>query len=417
MGLATVIIKGGQIPPPTCPSRFHLGPLHTILDKRLAISKSCYQNEFLMVKKQTQIDSIVADYWDNHTDESYFGETYWLANPIINHRYQLKAAGGRFMPIGDSWVDFTVECYLTNGGSLTKVDEKGLNQVTDIREIAKLVNEVIANNPGGVKQFRESKMLNRILDERTPVDKVLSIGSGDGALERHLASINAAKEIVGIDLAPKRIEIAKETANRLAKEYNVQNPITYIVGNVETSPLPGSDYDAIYFNSSLHHMSDLDSILQSCSNALKHDGYLFINEYIGPNRFDFSKREREVMTSVFQTIPIKYRISQADYDKGKIRTHLAFPSPEEVERVDPSEAINSAGIVEAVCRHFDIVEFNSAGGTLIQFMLDGIAGNFRHDDEDSLKVLDLIFKIEDTLVESGDLSPHFAMIVAQPCHV
>ena len=197
----------------------------------------------------------------------------------------------------------------------------------------------------------------------------------------------------------------------------MQNPITYIVGNVETSPLPGSDYDAIYFNSSLHHMSDLDSILQSCSNALKHDGYLFINEYIGPNRFDFSKREREVMTSVFQTIPIKYRISQADYDKGKIRTHLAFPSPEEVERVDPSEAINSAGIVEAVCRHFDIVEFNSAGGTLIQFMLDGIAGNFRHDDEDSLKVLDLIFKIEDTLVESGDLSPHFAMIVAQPCHV
>ena len=384
-----------------------------------------------MVKKQTQIDSIVADYWDNHTDESYFGETYWLANPIINHRYQLKAAGGRFMPIGDSWIDFTVEHYLINRGSLTKIEEKGLKQVTDIGEIAKLVNkgiseynlsEVIANNPELVKQltqlmkqFRESKMLNRILDERTPVDKVLSIGSGDGALERHLASINAAKEIVGIDLAPKRIEIAKETANRLAKEYNVQNPITYIVGNVETSPLPGSDYDAIYFNSSLHHMSDLDSILQSCSNALKHDGYLFINEYIGPNRFDFSKREREVMTSVFQTIPIKYRISQADYDKGKVRTHLAFPSPEEVERVDPSEAINSAGIVEAVCRHFDIVEFNSAGGTLIQFMLDGIAGNFRHDDEDSLKVLDLIFKIEDTLVESGDLSPHFAMIVAQPC--
>jgi len=32
MGLATVIIMGGQIPP-TCPSRFHLGLLHTILDE------------------------------------------------------------------------------------------------------------------------------------------------------------------------------------------------------------------------------------------------------------------------------------------------------------------------------------------------------------------------------------------------
>ena len=38
MGLATVIIKTGQIPPPTCSIWFHLGLLHTILDERLGIS-------------------------------------------------------------------------------------------------------------------------------------------------------------------------------------------------------------------------------------------------------------------------------------------------------------------------------------------------------------------------------------------
>ena len=83
-------------------------------------------------------------------------------------------------------------------------------------------------------------------------------------------------------------------------------------------------------------------------------------------------------------------------------------------------ASGTTGLGEATIQsvNWNITTFdNSAGGTLIQFMLDGIAGNFRHDDEDSLKVLDLIFKIEDTLVESGDLSPHFAMIVAQPSHV
>ncbi len=309
-----------------------------------------------MNTKQAEIDSIVADYWDQHTDESYFGETYWLANPIINHRYQIKAAGGRNY---DSWVNFTVQHFL---------------------------------------------------GERAPVDKVLSIGSGDGALERHLASINTARKIEGIDLAPKRIKIAEQAAI----DNGMEDIISYVVSNVETSPLPGSDYDAIYFNSSLHHMSNLDAILQSCSNALKKDGYLFINEYIGPNRFDFSEREKEVMTSVFHTIPEKYRISQAEHDKGMVRTHLGFPSPEEVAKVDPSEAIHSAEIVEAVKRHFNLVEFNFTGGTLMQFMLDGIAGNFRHDDEDSRKVLDLIFKIEDTLVESGDLLPHFAMIVARP---
>ena len=47
-----------------------------------------------------------------------------------------------------------------------------------------------------------------------------------------------------------------------------------------------------------------------------------------------------------------------------MRTHLGFPSPEEVERVDPSEAIHSAEIVDAVNRHFDVVEFNFTGGDL-----------------------------------------------------
>ena len=37
------------------------------------------------------------------------------------------------------------------------IEEKGLKQVTDIGEIAKLVNEVIASNPEQVEQFREGK--------------------------------------------------------------------------------------------------------------------------------------------------------------------------------------------------------------------------------------------------------------------
>ena len=37
------------------------------------------------------------------------------------------------------------------------IEAKGLKQITDIEEIAKLVNEIIANNPEQVEQFREGK--------------------------------------------------------------------------------------------------------------------------------------------------------------------------------------------------------------------------------------------------------------------
>ncbi len=316
--------------------------------------KKIHRGENTLQDGQMDTSSKVADYWDDHSTETFKGETYWLANPIINRRYQSKSAGNRNY---SSWVDFTVQHYL---------------------------------------------------NERCPVERVLSIGSGDGTLEQHLASLNTAKLIDGIDIAPKRVQIARDEAAR----HGLQDTIYYTVCNVEENAFPNSSYDAIYFNSSLHHMSDLNGILEKCSKALKAEGYLFINEYIGPNRFAFSDREKQAMDSVFQMIPERFRVSHAEQDRGQIRKQLGFPDPADVARIDPSEAIHSEEIREAVQRHFKIVEFNFAGGTLMQFLLEGIAGNFKESDAESLEVLDLIFRIEDTLVEIGDLTPHFAMIVA-----
>lgn len=251
--------------------------------------------------------------------------------------------------------------------------------------------------------------MQHYLHDLSPVARILSVGSGDGALERHLALINAAHVIEGIDIAPKRVALAEQTA----RSAGLQDQIRYAVCNAETAAFPSTEYDAIYFNSSLHHMSNLDAILAKCSAALKPHGYLFVNEYIGPNRFKFSAREKEVMQSVFTMLPEKYRVSHADHDRGRLRKHVHFPDPLEVARVDPSEAIHSEEIVDALQRHFQFEEFNYTGGTLMQFMLLDIAGNFSEKDPEAMRVLQLIFDIEEVLVSSGDLSPHFAMIIAK----
>ncbi len=317
---------------------------------------------------RTEVEDKVADYWDEHTDASFCGETYWLANKEINRRHQILASGGRDYP---SWVNFTVQHYL-----------------------------------------HKSKVANRftIKPNQNSVDSILSIGSGDGALERHLASLNAANLIEGIDIAPRRIEIAKLEAEKAG----LSSQIKYSVCNVETNSFPSSEYDAIYFNSSLHHMTNLESLLARCHTALKPDGYLFVNEYIGPNRMAYSGREKEVMQGVFQMLPQKYRISHALHDRGQIRTHVYFPDPNEVAKVDPSEAIHSEEIVSAIEARFQVKEFNFSGGTLLQYMLQDIAGNFRTEDREAMDMLDLLFKVEKTLVDAGDLLPHFALIVAQP---
>ena len=90
------------------------------------------------------------------------------------------------------------------------------------------------------------------------------------------------------------------------------------------------------------------------------------------------------------------------------------PDPVEVARADPSEAIRSQDIIPVVSRYFEIVALNKCGGTLLQFLLSEIAGNFHEDDPSSMKVLEMLFTIEDALIESGTLDSDFVVVAARP---
>jgi hypothetical protein len=82
--------------------------------------------------------------------------------------------------------------------------------------------------------------------------------------------------------------------------------------------------------------------------------------------------------------------------------------------VDPSEAIRSTEILRLLPLFFDIIEIRGYGGSILNLLLDDIAGNFVENDERSIEYLRSFFELEDRLIASGDLSHDFAVIVARP---
>jgi hypothetical protein len=82
--------------------------------------------------------------------------------------------------------------------------------------------------------------------------------------------------------------------------------------------------------------------------------------------------------------------------------------------VDPSESVRSSEIMPLLSRYFDVLECNKTGGTLLQFLLAGTAGNFRQDDPDSMQALEMLFKIEDTLIDIDELDSVFVCVAAVP---
>jgi len=299
-----------------------------------------------------------ADYWsDNLAGSNPFSpQLYWLAVPRVQRRFQRQACAGADHP---SWVHYCVEAFVR---------------------------------------------------PRTPLARMLSIGCGSGTLERELYALGAFVTCDAIDIAPGAIAQARQEARAIGAEAAIH----YRVEDVEHTPLAHQQYNAIWFNGSLHHVRALEAVCAQVRQALKPDGWLFFHEYVGANHFDFGATQRAAMAHAFGLIPQRYRRSFVAGHGGQVLDAVLMPDPREVARVDPSEAVRSSDILSVVRQHFDIVAENPCGGTLLQFVLHGIAGNFREEDPGSMVVLEMLFAIEDALITSGALRSDFVAVAARP---
>jgi 2-polyprenyl-3-methyl-5-hydroxy-6-metoxy-1,4-benzoquinol methylase len=300
-------------------------------------------------------DKIAKRWSENRSgSEAFSASVYWLAVPEVQQYFQKRATLGR----STNWVNYCVQ---------------------------------------------------EFLGKKTPVQRMVSFGCGTGDLERHLAGLNAFQSCTAYDIAPAAIEEARQRS----LESGISN-IDYQLCDMEELDMPAHHYDVAWFNGSLHHISELDSVCRQVAQTLKPDGYLFFNEYVGPNRFNLTDRQKEVIEAAFKLIPKRYRRSFVIGHLQKYQKSPMIPDPRQVCKADPSEAVRSSDIMSTVEKHFNVVAENPCGGTLLQFLMHGIAGNFRTDDPKSIAILEMLFTIEETLIQAGDIQSDFVVVVAQP---
>lgn len=290
---------------------------------------------------------------------------------------------------------------------------------------------------------------------RLPLARCLSLGCGDGNLERNLSQFNVFQHFDAYDAA----EGSLQKARKLATEKHLDN-ISYHTADINAIALPAGVYDSVWIHHAMHHFEALEHICQQIRQSLKPKGLLILNEYVGPNRFQFPSRQKEIVNLCLRLLPAQYRAvmqEQVDLETGlapfrkgarwflsrlvdkcrdgdlmgvarrRLRAYNArarvqctekkavdFPSCRDVIATDPSEAIRSEEIVEVLQRDFDIVEKKDWGGNILNSLLQGIAGRFSAEDPVSQDLLKMLIQIEDTLLQCGELKSDFAYIVARP---
>lgn len=325
--------------------------------------------------------------------------TFWLQHPSVQQRLAIKESG---RPDGN-WIDHTLETYFAG---------------------------------------------------RLPLARCLSLGCGRGQVERAWAARNAFTACDAYDISPASIADANAAAAA-----DGCTGIHFAVADINRIELPPQTYDAVWAVSSAHHFSELEHIFGQVARGLKPGGLFILHEYIGANRFQFAARQRQVIQACLDLLPTPYRLlpaatpgassvaapllrrrdpawiarrlldklregtlwstagrywrqRQAIAAGGRPIREGALPTLRSVIAVDPSEAVRSAEIMPVLQTLFDVVEFRPLGGTILQFLLAGIAGNFQ--DESGEQLIDIFFSLEDALMACGDLPSDFAYIVARP---
>jgi SAM-dependent methyltransferase len=233
--------------------------------------------------------------------------------------------------------------------------------------------------------------------------RVLVLGCGEGWLERGIAGWPFVAHIDAVDFAADAVARARELSSSYSN-------ISYDVVDLNRDELPRDTYDVILAHQVLHHIENLEHAYAQLDGALRADGTLILNEYVGPRRFQFSDDVLTLMNALLRCLPPRLRMGGIS---GAVYETRERPGEEMMIAHDPTEAVRSDELLAFTARTFDILDQRDLGGAVLQHLLYDIAGNFRWDAPRERAMVELLCTFEGMLVDAGQLPSDFVLVAAR----
>ena len=238
------------------------------------------------------------------------------------------------------------------------------------------------------------------------VDRILVLGAGSGWLERALATKPGVGSVAACDFAAATVAAAEKTA----RDEGLADRIRYEVCNLEVEALPEGQFDAVFANDVLHHITDLEGLYGRIRGALVPGGKLLFNEYVGPNRFQYTDDRMALINRYFRLIPDHLRFNP--YWGGLFWNRWRTDAGKLIED-DPTEAVRSEDVLPVAKKFFETEKEYSYGGGLLNPLLYEIVGNFDEDKPYDAYLLKVLCEAEDRLTRSGAIQPDFVIYVGR----
>lgn len=231
-----------------------------------------------------------------------------------------------------------------------------------------------------------------------PFGRSASIACGNGILERFVAEnlLPPGGRITGFDISPESVNLARSLSANKAADFAVRD--------LNYEPWEEGIYNAVFANGALHHVEALDFCLGQISASLTLSGLLYVNDYLGPARFQFSDTQIRLAHELLLCVPERFRSENLP----------KCCDPIALSKMDPSEAVNSHQIYETIRCHFDIVERIEMGGTLLAPIFGGgCLDPSIIESGEGLEVISMLVEAERKMINDGLIRSDHLMLICK----
>jgi SAM-dependent methyltransferase len=241
---------------------------------------------------------------------------------------------------------------------------------------------------GGDTMLWPINWFERWLKGRT-FERALIVGCGGGGFERGLVERGLCRSVDAFDASITSLHLAQTAAVAAG----LSDRIRYFAADFNEPVLRGR-YDIVFFQQSAHHVAKLEKLYRAVLHALKDDGLVYMDEYIGPSRTEWRDELIAPQRALYASLPVHIRRFN----------RLEYP----VMADDPSEAIRSSEIETQLRVGFKIEARRPYGGTLLSLIVPCIRDEFVEGD-----LVTRLIDEEQRLIAAGAPS-YYTLIVASP---
>jgi len=272
---------------------------------------------------------------------------------------------------------------------------------------AKYINMWVANSNSTILSEGANQLLIQRLCGRR-LKQGVSVGCGNGLKELRLLQLDIVEKFIFFELSGEHARIINDNI----KNANLVDRVEIHISDAFKHDFNNIEVDLVHWNNSLHHMFDVQAAVKWSYNILSTGGIFYMDDYVGPNRFQYPENVINVVNEIRDSLPHKYLKNPHDNSLYYGRYINCDPNMFEIEGGDPSEAVDSERILESIKNIFPKAEITLTGGIIYAIALSGLWENFDEENDNDISVLNRLLDMDKKYAQDKNFKSLYAVSIA-----